>query len=68
MDDLIEALQIFRKYKNSKYPTSCGHDVLVIMDVERDEVSSEDLIRLDELDFFWDEEFDGFASFHFGSA
>ncbi|WP_019530629.1 hypothetical protein [Dasania marina] len=68
MDNLIEALQIFMKYKNVKWPTNCSHDVLAIMDVEQSEVSKADTKRLDELDFFWSEEYDCFISFHYGSA
>lgn len=68
MDDLIEALQIFRKYKNEKWPTHCEHDVLYIMGVGKEEVSEEDQKRLDELGFLWDESEDGWFSFKFGSA
>jgi hypothetical protein len=68
MDDLIEALQIFKKYKNEKYPTNCSHDVLAIMGVEPDEVSDEDKLRLGKLGFFVDKEEDVFISFRFGSA
>jgi hypothetical protein len=68
VESLIEALQIFMKYKNEKWPTNCSHDVLAIMAVEREEVSDEDTKRLDELGFFWSEEDDCFISFHYGSA
>ena len=69
MSDLIEALQIFLKYGNSKYPTNCSHDELAIMNITKDQVSETDLIRLDELGFFWSEEDGGyFKSFKFGSA
>lgn len=69
MEQLIEALQIFLKYKNEKYPTHCEHDTLYIMGVEKDEVSPEDVKRLEELGFFWSEEDDGgFKSFEYGSA
>lgn len=67
MDDLIEALQIFRKYKNSTYPTNCSHDVLAIMDISRDMVSSEDHARLMELGFIVDE-YECYISFRYGSA
>jgi len=66
MEDLIEALTIFLKYKNEDYPTHCEHDVLWIMGVGYDEVSEEDRKRLDELGFFWSD--DGWQSFRFGSA
>jgi uncharacterized protein CbrC (UPF0167 family) len=68
MDDLIEALQIFRKYKNEKWPTHCEHDVLYIMAVTKDEVSEEDQKRLDELGFTYGESDDAWISFRFGSA
>ena len=68
MNRLIEALQIFLKYKNSKWPTNCSHDVLAIMDIEKSEVSTEDIEKLEALDFFWSEEEECFISFHFGSA
>ena len=68
MEQLIEALQIFMKYKNVKWPTNCTHDVLAIMEISKDEVSEEDIKRLDELHFFWSDEYDSFISFHFGSA
>lgn len=69
MEQLIEALQIFLKYKNETYPTHCEHDTLYIMGVKKDDASPEDVKRLDELGFFWSEENDGvFMSFKYGSA
>jgi hypothetical protein len=69
MDDLIEALTIFRKYKNAKWPTNCSHDVLAIMEVTEEEVSEEDKKRLDELGFlFGGDDDDCWISFRFGSA
>lgn len=69
MDDLIEALTIFRKYKNVARPTHCEHDVLMIMAVTQDEVSAEDQKRLGELGFLWSAYDDGcWQSFRFGSA
>jgi len=65
MDDLIEALQIFRKYANEKHPTNCEHDQLYIMGV--DEVSKEDEKRLDELGFFREDD-EGWSSYKFGNA
>lgn len=67
MDKLIEALQIFRKYGNSEYPTWCEHDMLHICDIEPDLVSKEDTKKLDELGFFVDDS-GGFASYKFGNA
>jgi hypothetical protein len=68
MNELIEALQIFAKYTDTKWPTHCEHDVLWICGVEPDKVTEEDKKRLDELGFFIDEEDNYFKSFHFGSA
>lgn len=68
MKDLIEALQIFSKYTDTKYPTHCEHDILLIMEIEEDSVTKEDAKLLDELGFFWSEEYDCWASFRFGSA
>ncbi len=68
MDDLIEALNIFKKYQNVKWPTNCSHDVLAIMEVEENEVSAEDTKRLGELDFIYSEDEECWISFRFGSA
>ncbi len=67
MDKLIEALQIFLKYKNEDYPTHCEHDTLYIMGVNITDVSEEDHKRLGELGFFWGED-DCYKSFRYGSA
>lgn len=71
MKDLIEALQIFLKYGDSRYPTHCEHDELQIADINPNDVSKEDKARLDELGFFVsDEESEDkyFMSFKFGSC
>ncbi len=68
MDDLIEALNIFKKYQNDKWPTNCSHDVLAIMEVTEEEVSAEDTKRLGELDFIYSEDEECWISFRFGSA
>lgn len=69
MDDLIEALTIFRKYKNEQFPTHCEHDVMWIMGVTNDEVSDADRERLGTLGFFWSDSDGGaWKSFKFGSA
>jgi hypothetical protein len=68
MKDLIKALQIFLKYKNSKWPTHCEHDVLYVVDINPQKVSKEDKEQLEELGFFPDEENEGFMSFRFGGA
>ena len=68
MKDLIEALTVFLKYKNEEWPTHCEHDVMMIAEVKKQEVSDEDLERLEELGFNWDPDEDCFMSFRFGSA
>lgn len=68
MDDLIAALQIFRKYKNEKWPTHCEHDVMYIMSVTKAEVSEEDATELSRLGFDWSESDDCWISYRFGSA
>jgi hypothetical protein len=67
MEDLIESLNIFKKYDKGQYPTHCEHDKM-FFSVSPDEVSDEDIERLDELGFWVDEEFDCFSSFKFGSC
>lgn len=68
MSELIKALQIFLKYKNEEWPTHCEHDVLCIMGVTKDEVSAEDAEVLKAVGFFWNEEYECWASFRYGSA
>jgi hypothetical protein len=70
MKDLIEALQILLKYANNdENPTHCDHDQLYIgCGIELEKVTKEDIDKLDELGFFWDEESEGFISFRFGSC
>jgi len=70
MDDLIKALQIFRKYGNRYNPIQCGHDVMMIAYLSPDIVSQEDKDALDKLGFFISEEYGEpmFCSFRFGSA
>jgi hypothetical protein len=66
MEDLIKALQIFLKYENKQYPTSCEHDVLYV-GIDPSIVSDKDKETLDGLGFFVDDECDCFASFKYGS-
>jgi hypothetical protein len=68
MEKLIQALIIFLKYGNPTYPTHCEHDELIIMSYNIGEISKEDVEKLDELGFLWDEEGECFKSFKFGSA
>jgi hypothetical protein len=68
MEKLIEALQIFLKYKNEQWPTHCEHDVLHIIGVTQEEVSEEDTEKLKELGFFWSDDNYGWISYRYGSA
>lgn len=67
MKDLIEALNIFLKYGNPYAPTHCEHDELTV-DIRPGDVSEVDLVKLDKLGFFVDEDLDCFKSFRFGSC
>ena len=69
MKDLIAALTILLKYGNPDHPTHCEHDVLYVCGINPEDVSEEDIKKLDELGFFINEEFeDSFASFKYGSC
>lgn len=68
MDDLIEALAILRKYNNSRFPTACEHDIMYFVNIDYNDVSEDDVNRLDELGIFWGEEEEVFMSFRFGNA
>lgn len=48
MDDLIKALQIMRKYTDTRYPTNCDHDIM-IFNVDVTLVSEEDINELEKL-------------------
>lgn len=67
MNDLIEALQIFLKYTDTKYPTHCEHDILTV-NVDPALVSKEDKERLHDLDFDADDTYCHFYSYRFGSC
>lgn len=68
MKELIEALQIFLKYRNEQWPTHCEHDILMISSITEDEVSEEDTIKLNNLGFSWNSEYDCWTSYKYGSA
>lgn len=68
MDELIQALTIFKKYRNEKWPTHCEHDVLMIMAVGENEMSEEDTKAVEKLGFTWSDEYDCWASYKFGRA
>lgn len=67
MDQLIKALQLFRKYENRTYPTYCKHDMLYVC-IDPARVSNEDKAKLDVMGFFPDDNNEVFMSFHFGSS
>ena len=71
MKDLIEALTIFLKYRDERWPTHCEHDVLHIVGVTEEEVTAEDKKRLGELGFVFSDTHHGepcWLSFRYGSA
>lgn len=70
MKDLIQALTIFLKYANDdRNPTHCEHDQLsVVAGIKFEDVSPEDVAKLDDLGFIWSEEDECFISFRFGSC
>lgn len=65
MNDLIKALQIFAKYTDANYPTSCEHDILYVQ-VSSEEVTEEDKIELEKLGFQVDTDLGNFSSYRFG--
>jgi hypothetical protein len=67
MSDLIEALTIFLKYGNPRFPTNCEHDELFVS-IDPKLVSAEDKARLEELSFRENTELGGFYSYLFGSC
>ena len=67
MSNLIEALQIFLKYRDEQFPTQCEHDMLYVH-VDPSVVSGEDIKRLEEIGFFIAEELECFASYVYGSC
>ena len=73
MNDLIEALNIFKKYvKEDSYEFKrlfhCEHDQLMVYIVNDPEIiSEEDRSRLSELGFDWSDE-GHFLSYRFGSC
>lgn len=68
MEHLIQALQIFLKYKNATYPTHCEYDVLIVVGITEAEVTPEDQCKLKELGFRYSYEYDNWISYRFGAA
>lgn len=53
MEEFIKAITFLSKFidKNRKYPISCEHDVLYVWGVNFDNMTAEDVRKLDELGF-----------------
>lgn len=68
MEDLIKALTILSKYTKERCPTHCEHDVLMVRVDDPESVSEEDADALSELSFDWDDYYEAFVSYRFGSA
>ncbi len=69
VDQLIQALTIFKKYLGDEsHPTHCEHDIMMIMVHSEKEISEEDRKALDELGFHFSQEYDCWTSYRFGSA
>ncbi len=65
MDKLIEALQIFNKYADGNV-IQCEHDVLIVN--VTDDMDSDDIDRLGELGFFYQEDDCNWQSYEWGSC
>ena len=69
MEDLIKALTILNKYLddgyNKNYPTACEHDELIVY-VDPEKISEEDMIELNKLGFIPSDYF--MISYKFGSC
>ena len=68
MENLILALKIFLKYGNPDHPTHCEHDIMYICGIATDEVTTDDIEKLDKLGFFISESEECFISYKYGSA
>ena len=68
MKELIEALQIFLKYKDVKSPFHCEHDKLHVCGYSAEDMSVEDYATLERLGFHWDSEDGIFYSYRWGSC
>lgn len=69
MKELIEALNIFLKYTDMSHPFHCEHDILTV-DYDKNVLcmTKEDVDRLDELGFFWNDNEGHFNSWKYGSC
>lgn len=67
MKDLVRAFQIFARYTDNEYPTSCEHDQLYVH-VNPSQVSHKDISELENLGFDIDYDLECFTSTKFGSC
>jgi hypothetical protein len=67
VDDLIEALGIFRRYSDTKFPTHCEHDVMYVA-VPPDNMKPSHIARLKTLGFNITDSGEMFESTLFGSC
>lgn len=70
MNDLIHALTIFDKYmkpSEKEHPTICDHDILMVLCREQ-LLSDEDMEMVEKLSFSWNDEYDCWTSYRFGSV
>lgn len=67
MERLIEALNIFIKYGNKERPFYCADEELRVHGYKLEEISEEDIKKLDSLSFYWHKYEEYFYSFEFGS-
>lgn len=68
---LIKALEIFRSYEDTQFPTHCEHDVLSFHGVKPCDVSAEDIKELNELGFLVGDPYGSdecFFSYMYGSC
>lgn len=71
MNDLIESLQIFSKYfdATNAYPTHCGPDILALRVADNpDGITSVDRARLEQLSWHFNDEYECWCSYRFGSC
>jgi hypothetical protein len=71
LKELIEALNIFLKYDNPKFPTGCEHDVLYVFDegsYSPDKMDAVDVGRLNEIGFDYDASLPSWGCTAFGSG
>ena len=68
MKELIEALIVFQRYSENEYPTHCEHDALCVCHIEQSDMSEVDREYVEARSFFWNEEYDCWSSYKYGSC